>query len=174
MARFNDCLQVILGNEGGTSNNAADHGGLTRCGVTQATYDQYRTARKLPQQPVTLITQAEINDIYNIYYWVPAHCDQLPQPVDLCVFDTAVNSGVGRSSKLLQAAVGVTQDGAVGPATLAAVSAIDPVACATQFCDQREAFYRGIVAHDPTQGVFLAGWLNRLNHIRNLAGIPGY
>jgi hypothetical protein len=38
----------------------------------------------------------------------------------------------------------------------------------------REDFYRGIVARKPSQGVFLKGWMNRLNALRKELGLPGF
>jgi lysozyme family protein len=171
MARFNDCLAFTLKEEGGYSNNPADHGGATNYGVTQATYDNFRVGQGLPQQPVSMITLDETTQIYYSGYWVPSKAGQLPQPVDLCVFDTAVNSGASRAGMLLQAAVGVLQDGIVGRDTLTAVNAMPALAVATQFCDQREAFLRGIVSRDPTQARFLNGWVNRINDLRVACGI---
>lgn len=173
MARFDDCLAFILSPniEGGYSNDPSDHGGATNGGVTQATYDGWRKAQGLPLQPVNFITRTEEAAIYQTEYWTPAHCGQLPQPVDLCVFDAAVNSGPHKSQQLLQEAIGATPDGNIGPNTLAAVAAIPSLAVATQYCDQHEHFYRSIVATDPTQARFLAGWLNRVDTVRTACGI---
>lgn len=171
MARFDDCLAVTLGNEGGVSNNPNDHGGLTNMGVTQAVYDAYRTHNGLPLQPVNSISLPEASAIYLLNYWTPARCSFLTEPVDLCVFDTAVNSGAYRAARLLQQCVGTTQDGVIGSKTLAAAAQIAPLILAADYCNAREAFVRGIVANDSTQRVFLAGWLNRINHIRQICGV---
>ena len=58
----------------------------------------------------------------------PHRCDELPTGVDECVFDYGVNSGVGRAKKVLQRLVGVKDDGALGPLTMAAVARRDPAA----------------------------------------------
>jgi lysozyme family protein len=58
-------------------------------------------------------------DVYNLYkelYWNKVHGDELPNGVDYAVFDSAVNMGVGRASKLIQEAVGVATDGVLGQA----------------------------------------------------------
>ena len=51
-------------------------------------------------------------------------CGALPAGLDLEVFDFGVNSGPAESVKTLQRLVGVTQDGSVGPITLAAVATV--------------------------------------------------
>lgn len=171
MTRFNDCLTFTLQQEGGYSDNPADHGGATDYGITQGTYDNYRSTHGMPLQPVNSITFTEVQMIYNINYWLPTLCASLPQPVDLCVFDTAVNSGPQRAVKMLQQAVGVEQDGLIGPGTLAATNALTPLAVATQFCDEREAYVRGIAASQPSQQMFLNGWLNRVDALRTACGV---
>lgn len=171
MARFNDCLTFTLQQEGGYSDNPADHGGATQYGITQGTYDYYRITRGYPQQPVSNISFVEASAIYLADYWQPSECDQLPVPVDLCVFDTAVNCGPSRAIKMLQAAVGTTQDGIIGGGTLAATNAMTPVAVATQYCDEREQYYRDIVAQQPSQAQFLNGWINRVNALRAACGV---
>ena len=87
------------------------------------------------------------------------------------MFDVAVNSGTKRAVTWLQAAVGATADGAFGAQTLAAATAADPNKAAKAICDRRERFYRAIVANRPDQGVFLKGWLRRLNDLRVTIGL---
>ena len=71
-----------------------------------------------------------------------------------------VNSGPKRAAKYLQEAVMVDADGAIGPATLAAIGsardAIDAV------CDMRLAFLRGLA----TFGHFGKGWTARVATVR--------
>lgn len=171
MSRYDDCLKVVLGNEGGTSNDPNDHGGLTRSGVTQAAYDRYRIRHGLPQQPVTMITDAELTALYFEDYWTPCLAGTFPAPVDLNVFDTAVNSGPGRAIMILQQAVGVSDDGKWGPASKAAFARLSALDAAERFCDLRETYLRGLVVKDPSQGRFLKGWINRVDRMRKLSGL---
>jgi lysozyme family protein len=168
-SRFSACLAVILKLEGGYADIPEDRGGPTNCGITQSTYDSYRSRQGLPTQPVLHISPAEMADIYQTGYWQPAQCDSLPAPLDLCVFDMAVNSGVSASIKTLQGALGIGADGLFGSQTAAAVAQCDPTSLAADFETAHEAFYRSIVARNPSQQVFLAGWLNRITAIK-LAG----
>jgi lysozyme family protein len=81
-------------------------------------------------------------------------------------FDGCVNHGIGRAAKFMQRAAGVTDDGDIGPATLKAIKAKDEFVLCKAVCDQREAFYRQIVANKPEQARFLNGWLRRINEMR--------
>jgi lysozyme family protein len=170
MLDFKRCLMFVLAREGGYVNNPNDRGGSTNRGVTQATYDSWRTRQGLPLQSVKLIADAELAALYRRDYWDKVAGDDLPSPVNLVVFDGAVNSGPGRAVRWLQDACGTVADGAIGPNTLAAIHH----ACdfhgvqhiAEVIVEKRQQFYESIVARDPSQKVFLRGWTNRLTELR--------
>ena len=163
---FDTALAFALRWEGGYVNHPNDPGGATNKGVTQRTYDAWRVRRGQTKRDVRSITDAEVHAIYEVDYWLAAHCDRLAEPLDLVQFDTAVNMGVGRAVRLLQGAVGVVVDGDFGPATLAAAQAADPMATAAAYCDAREQHYRRLATQNPKLAVFLRGWLNRLHDVR--------
>jgi lysozyme family protein len=164
----------VLKWEGGVSNDPADRGGLTKWGVTQATYDRYRKAKGLPLQSVVKMTEPEMREIYWRFYWQPVKGDEFAYPLALAVFDTGVNMGVGTAIKLLQRAINdllpqakwIAVDGVLGEQTLRAAKSLDPKRLALQLCARREERYRAIVRANPTQQKFLRGWLNRLNDLR--------
>jgi lysozyme family protein len=172
--KFQRCLRFVLKWEGGISNDPHDRGGLTKWGVTQATYDRYRRAKGLPPQSVVKMTEPEMQEIYFRFYWQPVKGDEFPYPLALALFDTGVNMGVGAAVKLLQRAINdllpqqkwVAVDGKLGAQTLQAAKSLDPRRLALRLCDRREERYRAIVRANPTQRKFLRGWLNRLNDLR--------
>jgi lysozyme family protein len=171
MSRFETCLEFILAREGGYVNHPADRGGPTNKGITQKTYDDYRTRRSLGRMPVVSISGEEIADIYRTQYWQRAACDNLPEPVDMVIFDAAVNSGPKQAVKWLQRIVGTVQDGAAGPNTLKAVEAYaaqhGAKALAKDVIALREMFYDEIVDRDPSQAVFKRGWDSRMALLRS-------
>jgi lysozyme family protein len=73
-----------------------------------------------------------------------------------------VNAGCGRSTKILQTAVGVPADGGIGPITLAAVRAQDPAELIEKFSQAKEDFYRSLNTFD----TFGRGWLNRVAAVK--------
>jgi len=174
MPGFQASLPFVLRWEGGFVDHPNDPGGRTNKGVTQRTYDGWRRRQDLPQRDVKLIEDAEVHRIYESGYWIPPRCDLLGRPLDLVQFDTAVNMGPGRAVRLLQAALGTGVDGDFGPATEGAVAACDPGDAIVKYCDARESYYRRLVSNRPELGVFLKGWLNRLNALRREVGLPGF
>ena len=169
MSRFDQCLKFVLEREGGYVCNSSDRGGATNHGVTQSVYDDYRVRAGRNRQPVIGIDAAEIADIYRLRYWKAVHADKLPRPVDLAVFDAAVNHGPRQAILFLQRAVGADDDGVIGPQTIAAVQADDKAglsaSVASAIVVMRREFYQKLVARDVTQKKFLKGWNNRLDHL---------
>ena len=170
MNRFEQCLMFVLGNEGGYSNNPADRGGATNCGITQAVYDEWRIGRGFGRQPVSGISMDEVMQIYLSRYWLMGKCDRLPAPLDYIHFDGAVNHGVAQAGKFLQRALGVLDDGIVGPVTISAVQEENGAGGIDRICDdilhQRSDFYDHLADRDPKQKIFLKGWHNRIAEVR--------
>jgi lysozyme family protein len=167
-------LKFVLRWEGGFVDHPDDPGGRTNKGVTQKVYDAWRARQGKPAQDVKVIGDDEVHAIYASDYWLPPRCDRLDSPLDLVQFDTAVNMGVGRAVRFLQASLSCGVDGDFGPATERAVAACDAGTVVADYCKHREAFYRGLVQKNPKLGVFLKGWLNRLNSLRKEVGLPGF
>jgi len=162
----------VLRWEGGYVDHPNDPGGKTNKGVTQVVYDAWR--RDLGQSPRSVrdSEDREVHDSYQQNYWRSARCDSLEVPLDVAQFDTAVNRGVGRAIRFLQAAVGTTVDGQFGPGTQRAVDTADANVAIVAYCNERERYYRRLVERNAKLEVFLKGWLNRLNALRARVGIP--
>jgi lysozyme family protein len=174
MPGFVASLPFVLRWEGGFVDHPNDPGGRTNKGVTQRTYDAWRRRQGLALRDVKLIDEAEVHRIYESGYWIPPRCDLLARQLDLVQFDTAVNMGPGRAVRLLQGAVGAGVDGDFGTETEHKVAASDPGETLVKYCSAREAYYRRLVQQRPDLGVFLKGWLNRLNALRREIGLPGF
>ena len=178
MNRFDYCLAFVLRAEGGFSNHRADRGGTTNHGVTQKTYDTFRRNAGLSLRSVKLITSDEVRGVYRTMYWNVAKCGVLPPPLDLYVFDFAVNSGPGRAVKTLQGLLGVAADGDIGPVTIAALQEEVAAGLLPELCNNYLAARLDFVldvADGPDDildmapdepAVFLQGWRNRIELLR--------
>lgn len=169
---FRRALQTVLNHEGGFVDHPADPGGATNRGVTQRTYDEYRTRIGKPKRTVRDIEAEELEEIYFHGYWRPAMCQEMPnEALALLMFDAAVNHGPRQAIKLLQQAAGVADaqcDGKWGPVTRTRVfTAAANAAGLVEACLLwRERFYRRLVDLNPRLGVFLRGWMNRIVSLR--------
>ena len=158
-AAFTYCAAHVLGAEGGLVDHPRDPGGRTNLGITQATLNEAR--RVLPTLPATVdaLTRAHALEIYERLYWRPVHGDELPLPIALLVFDASVNQGPGTAARMLQAALGVATDGAIGPKTLAAVARANVADLATEIASRRMYAY---MLQDSLDDTFGLGWSRRL------------
>jgi lysozyme family protein len=163
-ARFAACLPFILKAEGGNDDDPHDHGGRTSRGVIQREYDKYREENGEPTRDVWTASDAEIADIYEHKYWMPL-CPTMVPGVDLLHFNMCVNGGPGRAAKILQGALGVEVDGAIGPVTLAALAAADPTHLVKAYSDHCRSFYRSL-AQFPRYG---RGWMSRTDTMEQAA-----
>lgn len=157
---WGEALAHVLKYEGGYVNHPADPGGMTNLGVTKRVWEEW-TGRPATEQEMRGLTPVMVSPLYKKRYWDAVKGDELPSGVDLCVFDCAVNAGVGRASKFLQQAVGVNADGQIGPMTMKAVAAADPKEIIAKFCNLREAHYKSL----STFATFGKGWMNRLGNV---------
>jgi peptidoglycan hydrolase-like protein with peptidoglycan-binding domain len=162
---FGEALRFSLRWEGGYVNHPSDPGGETNKGVTANTYATYRRRKGLSPQSVRYITDAEVYEIYRDMYWRPANCDLKARPLAIVHFDTAVNFGVGGSTLFLQEVLGITVDGGYGPVTRAALERANNYQTARRYCQARIDYRHRRVQRNPSQRVFLAGWLNRDNDL---------
>jgi lysozyme family protein len=104
----------IFGAEGGLSNDSADPGGLTKYGISQRAY---------PQLDIANLTQDDAARIYDRDYFQAVRSGEMPPPIALAVFDSAVNQSVKTAGRLLQESLGVRDDGEIGPQTIQALRA---------------------------------------------------
>ncbi|MBP9706774.1 MAG: glycoside hydrolase family 108 protein [Oligoflexales bacterium] len=162
---YKRALDFVLKWEGGFSNHPDDPGGVTNCGVTQKTYDIYRKKIKKSLQSVKKISPLEIVDVYDELFWDKIRGDDLKEDVAIALFDWAVNTGVKRAIRHLQLALLVKEDGVMGPITLKAANECSKNQL-KMFLNIRERFYK-----KQNKPMFLRGWLNRLNALRDYLGL---
>ena len=111
---YDEALRRLLAHEGGYTNHPSDPGGPTNFGITIYDYRKY-VKPNATAADVRAMTVGEAKAIYRKRYWDAQRCDELPAGVDYAVFDYGVNSGIGRSRKVLQPRGGLTADGVLGP-----------------------------------------------------------
>lgn len=131
---FEQAFVRLLGEEGGYANRRRtdDPGGKTMWGVTEAVA---RAAGYLGDMQG--LPQETAKHIYQASYWDPLKIDKLPEELRYSVFDASVNNGQKQAARWLQRAIGVTDDGTIGPITLAATQALPVWQIVAKFNGQR-------------------------------------
>lgn len=154
---FDRAFELLIGHEGGYSNDARDPGGETKFGVSKRSY---------PTEDIKALTLDRAKAIYRKDFWGPAGCDAVPDAVKFDLFDTAVNSGASRAIKLLQAAVGALEDGQLGPKTLQAVNSMPSGTLLARYNGHRLKF----MTDTPQWATFSKGWARRIAENLSRAG----
>lgn len=162
MADFKKYAPKLLQFEGGYVWHPADLGGPTCKGVTLDTYRKFYGKNKSVED-LKNITYGEWQEIMKDGYWDKCKADTIEsQSVAEIMVDWCVNSGT-KGIRKVQEIAGTIPDGIVGPKTIAAINAHDPLELFDRIWKARYHFYHSIVKNNPSQKVFLNGWMNRLN-----------
>lgn len=165
---FEKSLALVLKSEGGFTTDRRDNGnklpdgraGSTNLGVTQANWETF-VGHPVTWKDMAALNPTTVAPFYKRKYWDMVHGDELPAGIDYLMFDFAVNAGPGMAIKTIQKAVGVAQDGELGPITLGAIRAIPVIQLVERFSDAKEFFYKGLKQFP----IYGQGWLNRVAHV---------
>lgn len=185
VSRFDTCINKVLNFEGVFSDHPADLGGKTKYGITQSTLSSAFRAGIVKHDNIQALTVQEAKLIYKANYWDRCKCDELPAPLDFCVFDTAVNCGPAAAIKFLQIALNkinnnnaLKVDGIIGDKTMNAIKeylaryrsdcTFPILFLCDVFLDRRLQGYSDIVAANSSQMVFLRGWINRILDVKKV------
>lgn len=157
--RFVRAVKIVLDHEGGYVNDPDDPGGETRWGISKRSY---------PDLDIANLTEEQACAIYYRDWWRRYKYDLIEDAtVAAKVLDLSVNMGPSAAHKCLQRALhacgrrDVVIDGIIGPQTLAAVNAANPLMLLAALRAEAAAYYRSLVQNDPKRSKYLNGWLNR-------------
>jgi lysozyme family protein len=157
-------IDGVLEREGLFVDDPVDRGGPTMMGITAPTLARWR------KRPVTLedmqaLTADEARAIYrHMYIEAPGFAAAIPNDRLLAlVVDYAVLSGPKAATQALQRAIGIADDGTLGPQTRRLLEAqAGSVDVYKRLLADRVRHHVEIVILNPSQRRFLRGWLNRL------------
>lgn len=150
---FDAAFELLLSHEGGYSNSPNDPGGETMFGITAsvARANGYTGAMQdLPRELAKQIAKKQ--------YWESVRASDLPIVIRYPMFDSAYHSGVPQATRWLQRALGVKDDGVIGPVTLAAAHQADAQRLKSALLAQRLRFMAGL----SNWPAFSRGWSRRI------------
>ena len=168
VANFDNIIQWVLYQEDDHKNpgkivDLGDGAGLTRLGLTQRWHQadlpmNFFSTLPFPQAVVVA------KNVYRKTYWNPLSGDLISSDqVAAPLLSFAINDNVQVAVKTLQHVLDVTQDGVLGPKTLAELNSKDPDTVARMFRTYWVLFYKNDVVLNPSKQRFLDGWIVRAN-----------
>ncbi|MCO6445820.1 MAG: glycoside hydrolase family 108 protein [Anaerolineae bacterium] len=149
VSAFERAFARTVGHEGGEVNDPRDPGGHTKFGISQRAY---------PAEDIANLTLERARLLYRRDYWNRVRGDYLPEAVAMEAFDAAVNHGVMPAVRMMQRALGVDDDGIIGPITLQAAQDIEPAVFVARFNGWRLFYYTSL----KTWPHFGKGWARRV------------
>jgi lysozyme family protein len=154
MALFEPAVDITLENEGSALvDDPKDPGGLSRWGISHRSY---------PTVDIRNLTREDAAQIYRRDWW--KYDGIIDQRVANKIFDMTVNMGHAAIYLLQEIVLQIVRpDGIYGEVTEAGVNRFDPNALLTAYKAKLAAHYEAIVAANPAEAKFLAGWLRRAN-----------
>lgn len=163
MSSFDDAFDALIGNEKGFTLNSKDPGnwssGKVGVGTLEGTMwgvsapiaraDGYTGAMKdLPRDRAKSIAKR--------LYWDPLHLDEFDARVAFQIFDANYNGG--HPVIWMQGAAGTAVDGLLGPKTITAVQAADPLRFILRWNALRLIYFTSLA----TWITFGKGWARRI------------
>lgn len=128
-------ISHILKVEGGWSNHPSDRGGATKYGIIESVAKRHGIS-------VTNITLSQAIKIYYTDYWVASGANKAPNPLNLAIMNSYVNSGRKWS-----------------------ISGSTPQEQALNYIKQQDDYYIRIYTSNPSQTVFKNGWHRRTEYM---------
>jgi lysozyme family protein len=178
MYGFLIALIYILQNEGGYQNHVQDLGKATKYGISQKLMESMyahgfrwvdlNNDGKIDEKDVKIADIKNAIDIYYEIFWKELRLDLVKnEAIAIKIFDTAINIGGKNAIKLLQKSInslnnkGLIVDGIIGTLTLNALEKCKTEELLNAFSKNLVSYYENIVRNNPSQSVFLQGWINR-------------
>lgn len=195
MADFKKAFKRTLGHEGGFSDHPNDKGGITWKGIARNYHkdwpgwtivDKYISQKlsiKMLNKVLSEDTSLEemVGSFYKKGFWDINQLDKIEnQLLAENIFDASVNCGVKMGPIFLQKAINklysinLIVDGILGNKTFEAIAKVlqqfGEEKLVNTYVDIREEYHKKIVVNNPSQKVFLKGWISRCENMRKKVG----
>lgn len=188
MAKFDIAYKITYEKEGGYINHPNDKGGETIFGISRNFHPNW-SGWQMVDQAKWFCTEKEGSkeweneltglcktnegivrlklDFFKSLFWNPLQLDLITsQKIANALFDASVNHDPKDSARMAQEALGIKVDGIVGNQTITALNSAVESKFLNSLYSIRRKYYYDIVKKNPSQQVFLNGWLARLESFK--------
>lgn len=158
---FDEAFERLIGHEGNFTNDKNDRGnwttGIVGKGILKGTKFGI-SAMTYPHLDIKNLTLAQAKQIYKRDWWDGLAAKNINAAIVFQVWDFAINAGMATAKRKLQSAVGVADDGIIGPITIKAINDADLNDVLMKFNAERLTYYTKL----STWGRYGKGWTNRV------------
>lgn len=172
---FDSAVQDILRHEGGYSDQPNDKGGATKYGISLrylkslGSNGDINNDGSIDDNDIKVIDINKATAFYRRGFWDKYGYDRINNAsVAEKIFDLSVNMGPETAHKLIQKAVNLgrlsntlKEDGILGQKTIDAVNSLNADRLLLRLNGVAISRYIDIAERDPTQKIFIDGWLKR-------------
>ena len=165
---FDKIFSRLISHEGGFQNDKEDRGNWTGGAVGKGKLKGTKyglSAMTYPHLDIKNLTLEQAKAIYFEDWWSPLGISSMRPAMQFQMFDAAINHGTRSATKMLQRAIGVKDDGVIGPVTLAAKDKVDINDLLMLFIAERIEFFTQVRTFD----IYGKGWMNRMAENLKLA-----
>lgn len=151
----------VIGHEGKFQNDRNDRGNWTTgvIGSGELKGTNYGiSAMSYPNEDIRNLTLERAKELYYRDFWLRVSGGDLHDALVYQLFDSAINHGIGNAIRILQRAVGVLDDGDMGPMTHKAIIDRGTDDTLKLFNAKRIRFFTRL----STFKLYGAGWMNRV------------
>lgn len=160
---YDEAFKRVIGHEGRFQANPKDRGNWTTgvIGMGQLKGTKFGiSAMSYPNEDIRNLTLARAKQLYHRDFWLRVGGDELHPAIAYQLFDATINHGPGNSIRMLQRAVGVADDGHLGPITAEGIQSTGVDDTLKLFNAERIEFFTKI----STFNEFGRGWMRRVAH----------
>ena len=164
---WDTAFDYTIGIEGCYQCDYRDDGNWTggKCGCGELKGTKYGiSAKAYPCLDIENLSIQQAKEIYKNDYWNRCKCDFIPDALSISAFDFAVNSGVKKSIRCLQRALGVTVDGVIGNQTIGACNRIPTKYVLEKFIQYRLEYLMSL----KNWKIYGGGWGRRVREVKEL------
>lgn len=158
---FDIIFERVIGHEAGFTDNLKDPGNWTGGEVGKGECKGTKfgiAANTYPDLDIKNLTEEQARAIYYEDWYIGNFINRFTPAMQFQMFDAAFNHGMKNASKMFQRAIGVKDDGFIGPITMAIAEQYFDAQLVYKFLGERVRFFALLKTFD----VFGRGWMNRI------------
>lgn len=170
MNNFKNIYNKVMELEGGYTLHIIkyDRGDMTYAGISRKFWSNWEGWKKIDNNKFDSKLKFMVIKFYKVNFWDNFNGDKIKsKKIAYNIYESAINSGVKVTVKMVQKILNVKIDGILGNNTLHKLNKINEQNFIYEFMLLKIFRYKNICWNDKSQLKFLVGWINRVQRVYN-------